>query len=107
MFDDWNNIVEGCVQGGVATINCVPAVFSNLINFFLAFIGLFGLYILILGGYKYINSAGDPKKIEGARNNLVYGALGILMVIFSFLIIRLVSDFTGVPCILKFGFGCN
>lgn len=112
MFRAWNDVVSGCVQNfgnakDVATISCIPAIFSNLVSFILAFAGLFGLSILILGGYKYMNSAGDPKKLEGARGNLTYGTIGILIVFFSFLIIRLLSDFTGVTCILKFGFGCE
>lgn len=103
MFKEWGE----CVKEGVATINCILPVFSNLVSFFLAFAGLFGVVILILGGFKYINSAGDPKKLESARGNLIYGTIGILMVIFSFFIIQLVSNFTGVECILKFGFGCE
>lgn len=122
MFKLWKDIVPNCVQDviikdkegnivstakDVATIGCIPAVYSNLINFFLAFAGLFGLVILILGGFKYMNSAGDPKKLESARGNLIYGTIGILMVVFSFFIIQAISDFTGVKCILKFGFGCE
>lgn len=117
MFNEWGDCVQKTVTDksgnplpgvtDVATIDCIPALFLNLISFFLAFAGLFGVVILILGGFKYINSAGDPKKLESARGNLIYGTIGILMVIFSFLIISVLSDFTGVPCILKFGFRCN
>lgn len=54
-----------------------------------------------------MNSAGDPKKLEAARNNLTYGILGLLLVLFSFLIINVISIVTRVPCITKFGFGCE
>ncbi len=102
MFKEW----EDCVKGGVATLDCIPAIFSNLVSLFLGFAGIYALVIFILGGYKYMNSGGDAKQLEGAKGNLIYGTIGILIVLFSFLIIRVISDVTNVPCILKFGFAC-
>jgi len=107
IFEEWNDIVTNCVKEDVATISCIPAVFSNLLTSLLMFVGFFALIIFIFGGYKYMNSGGDPKKLESARNNLVYGILGLLLVLFSFLIINVTSIVTGVECITKFGFGCN
>ena len=123
MFKDWKEIVDGCVQtvtvvtkdkdgkeistaNDVATLNCVPAVFLNIVSALLVFAGLTALVMFILGGFKYMNSAGDPKKLEGARNTLIYGIIGLLIVLFSFLIINVISQVTNVPCITKFGFIC-
>lgn len=99
---DWGN----CVKSGVATIDCIPIVFLNVVNGFLMFAGLFALFLFIYSGFRYMNSAGDPKKLEGARNTLIYGIVGLLVVLFSFLIINIISQVTGVKCITKFGFGC-
>lgn len=108
MFQDWDKIVTGCLQGEnkVATFNCIPAVFSNLLTSLLMFVGSFALFLFIFAGYKYMNAAGDPKKLEGARNTLIYGILGLLIVLFSFFIINLTSIVTKVPCIKSFGLGC-
>lgn len=112
MFKDWNDIVEGCLQGDkgneVATLNCIPAIFSNVLTALLMFVGTFALFLFIFAGFKYMNTAGDPKKLEEAKNTLVYGILGLLIVLFSFLIINVVSIVTRVECIGfgNFGFGC-
>ncbi len=119
MFTDWNKVkgLEKCLQdiidpktgavtGQVATLNCIPAVFLNIVSALLVFAGLAALVMLILGGFKYMNSAGDPKKLEGARNTLIYGIIGLMIVLFSFLIINVLSQVTNVPCIAKFGFSC-
>ncbi len=103
MFKEWGE----CVKGGVATIDCIPTIFLNIVTALLMFVGTFALFLFIFSGYKYMNSAGDPKKLEGARNTLIYGILGLLLVLFSFLIINIISTVTGVECIKKFGFGCN
>lgn len=103
MFKEWGS----CVKKGVATIDCIPVVFSNVVSALLMFVGIFALGIFIMGGFKFMNAAGDPKKLEGARNNLIYGILGIIIVLISFLIINIISYVTGVGCITKFGFGCQ
>lgn len=109
MFQDWNKIVTGCLQGDdkVATLNCVPAIFLNIVTALLMFAGTFALFLFIMGGLKFMYSAGDPKKLEGAGNTLIYGIIGLLIVLFSFFIINIVSTFTNVECIKFFGFGCK
>lgn len=111
MFKDWNVIVEKCLVGDkgneVATLSCIPAIFSNVLTAFLMFVGTFALFLFIFAGFKYMNSAGDPKKLEGARNTLIYAIVGLLVVLFSFLIINVISIVTNVECIKSFGFGCG
>lgn len=107
MFRDWDVIVKGCVQEGVATLSCAPAIFLNLVNALLAFVGIFALFLFILAGFRYTHSGGDPKKLESARNNLIYGIIGLLVVLFSFFIVGLIAYITQTPCITKFGFGCQ
>lgn len=104
----WNMIIEDieCVKNGTATIGCIPAIFSNIVSALLMFVGIFALGLFIMGGFKYMNSGGDAKKLEGARNNLIYGIIGLIVVFFSFFIINLISYITGVECIKSFGFGC-
>ncbi len=120
MFTDWNKFkgLENCLQdiidpkteavtGQVATLNCFPAIFSNVVTALLMFAGTFALFLFIMGGYKYMNTAGDPKKLEGARLTLMYGIVGLLIVLFSFFIIQLISYVTRVDCIKGFGFNCK
>lgn len=103
----WNTIIKDCVQeDGVATLNCIPAIFLNIVNALLMFAGTFALFLFFMSGFRYMNSGGDSKKIEAARNNLIYAAVGLLIVLFSFSIIKIISVVTRTDCITKFGFGC-
>lgn len=103
MFRDWGN----CVKDGVATISCVPIVLLNVINAMIAFAGAYALYLFIMGGYKFISSNGDQKRLDSARANLMYGILGMVMIFSAFFIINIVAEATGVKCILKIGFMCK
>ena len=107
MFKSWDETVKGCLQGDVATLSCVPVIFLNLISALLMFAGLTALAMFLMGGFKLMNSKGDAKKIEGAQKNFTYGIIGLLIVLFSFVIINIISQVTHTPCILKIGFGCQ
>lgn len=106
---EWGTIAKDCVQNGVATLNCLPAVFSNLVNALLLFVGLIALVIFIIGGFKFMNSEGDPKKLQGARSTFLFGIIGLTIVLLSFLLINLISFITGVKCIEfgQFSFICK
>jgi len=118
MFKIWDEVVTGCLQDikdpntGVstgqqaATLSCVPAVFLNVLSALLAFVGLGALIMFMISGVRFMTSYGEAKKLEGARNTFVYGLIGAIIVLTSFLLINLISTITGVECITKFGFGC-
>ncbi|MBI2028660.1 MAG: hypothetical protein HYT07_03550 [Candidatus Levybacteria bacterium] len=103
----WDEFLKiNCVENGVATLSCIPAVFLNIINALLMFVGITSLVFIIFSGYKYMHSAGDPKVLESARNTLIFAIVGLLLVLFSFFIRNLIFEVTQVPCIKTFGFGC-
>jgi magnesium-transporting ATPase (P-type) len=55
------------------------------------------LAFIILGGFKWITSQGDPKQLEGARNTIIYAAVGLGITLLSFFIVRLIGCFLNVP----------
>lgn len=105
---EWRAI-EGCIdpQTGVATLKCLPAVFINLINAALIFVGVIALIIFIFAGIKLINSGGDPKKVGEAKKTMTYAVIGVVIIFMSFFIIRVISQVTGVDCLTKIGFECQ
>ena len=104
MFKDWNTCVD---KSGVATLNCVPVLFQNIVTAFIFFAGTVALFLIIFNGIKFIASRGDVKQIEEARNSLFYVILGLLLVLLSFFIINIISYLTQVDCIRFFGFECK
>lgn len=97
---DWGS----CVINDVATLDCIPAVFQNVVNAALLFTGVIAVIIIILSGIRFITSGADAKKLETARHTLVFAILGLLLVLFSFLILNLIGYITGASCIQFFGF---
>ncbi|OGM10802.1 hypothetical protein A2Z22_02860 [Candidatus Woesebacteria bacterium RBG_16_34_12] len=84
------------VINGVSTIHGLEVIVNNIIVLALGFAGLALFIMLILGGFKYITSAGDPKKTESAKNTITYAILGLVLMALAYLILVFISQFTGV-----------
>lgn len=73
--------------GGSDVLN---SVLSNALVIFLVFAALFAGFVFIRGGLEWILSGGDKQKIEQARQRLVYGIMGLLLVLLSFFVVNFV-----------------
>lgn len=90
---DWSACLG---DGDVATLACVPIVLQNIINALVVLAGIVCVFLIIFAGYKFVTSEGDPEKIASARKTIFYAIGGMVLVIASFLILNIISDFTGV-----------
>ena len=94
MGKEWNSIVSECVVDGVATLRCLPAVFQNVVSAFLLFAGAAALFFIIYSAIKLVQSGGDPKKVEAARNIMTYAIIGTVVVLSSFAIVYFIAYIT-------------
>lgn len=73
------------------TTTSVSRYIQYIYYFFLGIAGAIGLIVLIAGGISYINSAGDPKKLAGARK-MVLGAFGgLVLLLGSYVILNTIN----------------
>lgn len=89
----WSESAKG---GGPATIKDLEVVFARIVSVIASFAGIAALAMLIIGGFRYLTSGGDPKATEAARNTMTYAILGIVLLIGSWLILVLLKNFTGI-----------
>ena len=54
------------------------------------------LVILVIAGFKYLLSGGEPKAISSAHQTVTWGILGILSLAIAWLVLLLIQNFTGV-----------
>jgi hypothetical protein len=91
---NWNT---NCVTtDGVATIQGFECIFANILQIIVGAAGLVFLGMFIVGGFKYLTSGGDSKKTAAASSTLGLAVIGVVGVIASWLILKFISDFTGV-----------
>jgi len=99
-------VIPNSTPGGpdieVPTLKCLEAVFKNIVTLVVSTVSLVLFIMLIIGGFKYLTSGGDPKATESAKNTMTYAILGLIAIVASYLILRLIATLTGVTGILKF-----
>lgn len=54
---------------------------------------------LMIGGIRWITSSGDPKGVEGAKGMVTAAVIGLILVVASFAIIRLIEYFFNISVI--------
>ncbi len=79
----------------VAKITDLEFYFERIITIITALAGILFFIMLIVGGIKYLFSGGNPKTLESARGTLTAAILGLILIIGAYLILLLLSNFTG------------
>lgn len=75
---------------GSARNNATPAAIQTAFNIVLAITGAIALLIIVLAGFQYILSQGNPQSVARAKNAIIYGFVGLLVTILSFIIVGFV-----------------
>jgi fucose 4-O-acetylase-like acetyltransferase len=71
-----------------------------LIPYLFTFAGLGLLVYLILGGFKLMTAAGDPKKVQEGQHMITNAFIGFTVIFLSFLIVNLIGTLLGVKQII-------
>ena len=53
------------------------------------------LAILLFGAFSYVTSSGEQEKVQKARKTITYSIAGIILIMFSYLIVSIMSMITG------------
>ena len=65
-------------------------VFTKISNTLLLVIGIISVIMLIYGGFRYIVSGGDNKKVTDAKNTILYDIIGLIISLLAYAIINFV-----------------
>ncbi len=85
-----------------ADIACLEPLFGRVVGVVASLAGIVLLIMLIVGGYKYLISGGDPKKLEAAKGTLTSAFLGLVLIVASYIILNIIANFTGLTELTQF-----
>lgn len=80
---------------GAATFKALEVIFSNILSVIMALAGFAAFIMLLLGGFRYLTSGGDPKATAQAKGTLTWAIMGLLLLIGAWFILRFIYEFTG------------
>lgn len=71
---------------------------EGLFGILLGLSGGIATVLIIISGYKILASRGNPEKLQSAKQSLTSAIVGLLFIIFSFVILELIGvDILGIP----------
>ena len=82
--------------GGPAGISQIEYMFARVVcvTVPLGYIAL--LVVLVIAGFKYLTSGGEPKAVQSAHYTVTWALLGILFMAIAWIILQLIKAFTGI-----------
>ena len=63
---------------------------TNIINAIVVSLGIVAVIIIIIGGITYMTSQGDAGKVKKAKDTILYGVIGLIIVVLAFAITNFV-----------------
>lgn len=58
----------------------------------LAIVLLIALVMLIIGGIRYTTSSGNADAVKGAKNQILYAIIGVVVVVLSFAVVQFIFN---------------
>jgi len=98
-LSSWEGVKEVETPAGpakVATFKALETIFANILRIATLLGGIAVFVMLIIGGFNYLTSGGDPEKVKKATNTLTWATAGLFILICLWFVFRFIEEFTGV-----------
>lgn len=94
-------LCQGVGLSGTST-NCQPkdgqptvdSTIEDVINIISILVGVISVIMIMIGGLKYVTSAGDSSKVSSAKDTILYAVIGLVVVALSQIIVQFVISRT-------------
>jgi len=87
-----NQTIKGPLDPSVDSLG---KIITKTLGFIMPMAGIVLLFVLISGGYDYMMSQGNADKVKSAQGKITSGIIGFILLIVSFLIVRLIAVIFG------------
>ncbi len=98
-FAQWAAMNPLCVSGpanDIATIKGLECMITLILRVLVGFAGVASLVMIILGGFQYLTSGGNPENTKKAQSTLTWGIAGMAVLLGSWLILKFIQVLTNV-----------
>jgi hypothetical protein len=81
---------------GVPSTLSVGGLFGIVANVLIFGVGAISVIVLIIGGLRYVISAGNAAQVQGAKNTILYAIVGIVVAVAAYALVNFVFQQLGV-----------
>lgn len=65
---------------------------ATITNTLLFIVGIAAVIMMVIGGLRYVLSGGDPKATAGAKDTVLYAAVGLVVALLGYAIVNFVIN---------------
>lgn len=84
------------LQGPLQGISTLGDLVNKIATFIMPLAAIILFFVLVWGGYDYLMSQGNAEKIKSAQAKITTGVIGFVLLVSSFLIVKLITSILGV-----------
>lgn len=86
---------------GESALAAITRGISAIIGFMTIAGGIWFMFQMLFGGYEWISSGGDTKKLTSARERITHGFIGLTIVVGAWALLAVVGQFLGYDILLS------
>jgi len=79
-----------CFNTGLPVVNTGSSELQLILQILFAVIGALAVLFIVIGGFRYVISDGNPKNMETAKNTIIYAVIGLIIALFAEAIVTFV-----------------
>ncbi|PJC22637.1 hypothetical protein CO059_02120 [candidate division WWE3 bacterium CG_4_9_14_0_2_um_filter_48_10] len=84
-------ILAALVDGtNLPRVDASPAKLQDILSIIFGTIGALAFFVMVLGGFKYVLSGGDPTKVATAKSTIIYAGVGVVVAASAAIIVNFV-----------------
>lgn len=80
-------------QVNIPTVAADEATIAGILNTVYLWSGIVAVLVIVIAGLLYVVSNGNPENIKRAKNALLYGVIGLVVIMLAFTMTQLVIYF--------------
>lgn len=75
-------------SGGSGNSTNLNTFIERIINAVLFLLGAIAVLMIIIGGFRYVMSNGDPSAAKSAKDTILYAVIGLIVAIIAYAVVR-------------------
>lgn len=93
-----SNQASGSNQSVDKANKSLDSTIHNLVNLISMIVGIVAVIMIIVGGFRYVTSAGNQEKTKSAKNTILYALIGLVVVALAQTIVAFTLNKTTQDC---------
>lgn len=83
---------SGLEDAGGTGAKSVPDTIQDIINILLYVIGAAAVLMIVIGGFRYVTSNGEPAAASKAKTTIIYALIGVVVAVMAYGIVNFILN---------------